>query len=172
MVFGTGNLRPFEQNTYITPTVNPVPGLCVLQDNNRALCTTMSETGQSLAKETLLDNIPRTVYPHHNIELEALSNQTPIDIQYMLDHLPEPDVTEQRHRKSVTQGLILHAQHNYLSMPTDIEKGKTIGPNFILNGSTYSQGCPPFSVNLLSKGSGDGRISGSDRYRFRGRLTS
>ena len=95
MVFGTGNFRPFEQNTYITPTVNPAPGLCVLQGNNWALRTTMSETGQSLAKETLLDNIPQTVYPHHNIELEALSNQTPIDIQYMLDHLPEPDVTEQ-----------------------------------------------------------------------------
>ena len=103
----------------------------------------MSHTGESLESATQPDSISQTIYPDHQIELEALANQTPIDIQHMLDNLPEPDVTEQRKRKTITQGLFLHADHNYLSMPNDIEQGKTIGPDFILNGSmlykTYIQ---------------------------------
>ena len=136
IVYFAENFRAYKLVTNIPPPLGVGGKHYYFHPPNLPLGKNISQTGELLESATQSDSIPQTIYPDHQIELEALANQTPIDIQRMLDNFPEPDVTEQRKRKTITQGLFLHADHNYLSMPSDITKGMTIGPDFILNGST------------------------------------
>ena len=94
MFFFTGKFRAYKQITNILPKFGSGRKHCHLHSHNLALRTNVSQTGESSETATRHDSILRTIYPDHQIELEALANQTPIDIQYMLDHLQEPDVTE------------------------------------------------------------------------------
>ena len=135
MVSYAKKFRAYNHSTNFPPTFGTGGQHYFFQQPNIAFGKNMCQTGESLESATQPDSIPRTIYPDHQIELEALANQNPIDILHMLDHFPEPDVTEQSKRKTITQGLFLDEEPNYLSMANDVTKGTAIGTDFILNGS-------------------------------------
>ena len=128
MVSYAEKFRAYNPNTNFPPTFGTSGQHYYFWQPNITFGKNMCETGESLESAKRPDSIPRTIYPDHQIELEALANQYPIDIVHMLDHLPEPDVTEQSKRKTITQGLLLHEEHNYLSTANDVAKGTAIGP--------------------------------------------
>ena len=74
MVYCAGKFYAYKQITNILPTFGSGCKHCHLHSHNLALRTNMLQTGESLETATQPDSIPWTIYPDHQIELEALAN--------------------------------------------------------------------------------------------------